>query len=185
MIFVEEQATLRLTLNNGSDAIAQNVVLTYTLPASFTYNSSDPAGVANGQVISFTFPAISPQAEEIVDVLVTPTLAGTFTSAAEATSDNTIVGTPEDEYEHEVFDRRPCQVLDIADGGGNTFDCLPDGTYTGIPLVGTGFTVNYGADGINRLRIEPFEDYANGAYVGGTPGATVDGFDQIYVGDGP
>jgi len=87
-----------------------------------------------------------------------------------------------------TFDPTACAVVDITDGGGNTFDCYEDGDYSdgNFPLAGTGFSAYFAGDSPFGIPVgDTFESYADGAYAGGTPGNGVTGFDLIYVGDGP
>jgi len=193
MMFVEENGTIRTTLISGSEAAAQNLIVTVTLPVSFTYVSSDPAGVVAGNVVTFTFAEFAADGLQLLNVVAKPTIEGAFTSAADVSSLNpsTPGSVTYDEVEHEVFDRRACVVIGITSpngfaGGGNTFDCLDDGPYSVLPLTGTGFTAFYFGDSpFGYVYGEEFEDYAEGAYAGGTPGASVTGFTEIFVGDGP
>lgn len=84
-----------------------------------------------------------------------------------------------------LFDPNPCAVVDIVNGGGNTFDCYDDGDYSSgaFPMAGTGFSAYFAGDSpFGYVYGDEFADYPDGAYTGGTPGASVTGYTTIFVG---
>ena len=71
----------------------------------------------------------------------------------------------------------------VSGGGGTNFECHDDGEYDGImPVRGTGLTAMYAGPNESLNKGDTFEDYSNGAYAGGAPGASVTGFTTIYTG---
>lgn len=67
--------------------------------------------------------------------------------------------------------------------GGNLFDCLDDGPYEEVPLTGHEVTDQFVGDSpFGFYQGDHFEDYSVGAYAGGTPGASVTGLTEIFVG---
>jgi uncharacterized repeat protein (TIGR01451 family) len=101
--------TYTITVSNNSTSAATNVVLTDTLPASFTFVSVNPAGtcMVNGQVITCNIGVVTNATSAVFTIVATPTAAGTFTNTAIVTSaefdpdlanntvtENTIVTSP-------------------------------------------------------------------------------------------
>jgi hypothetical protein len=83
----------------------------------------------------------------------------------------------------ELFDPNPCAVVDITNGGGNTFDCYADGDYSngGFPVAGTGLINYVAATGPFLVPFgDEFDDYPDGSYSGGV-GASVTGFTNIFA----
>ena len=73
-----------LTLANSGTAAATGVSANFTLPEGVTYNSASAAGYTVSQaagVVTFSGGAIDPGGSAILTVNVTPTAAGTVTSA--------------------------------------------------------------------------------------------------------
>jgi len=140
MMFVEENGSLLITLHSGSEAAAQNLTVTITLPVSFTYVSSDPVGTVVGNVISYSYEEFALGGLVYFGVVVKPTVEGTFTSSAAVSADNPSApgSVVYDEVEHIVFDRRACAVT-LTNGGGDSFDCYTVGVFVPVS-AGTGLS---------------------------------------------
>lgn len=173
LLYMSEHATLLVSISNTGDEDAEDVEVTVILPASFTFVSSDPASMQNGNIITFTVGELLAGEGQDFEITVTPTAEGNFTTTAvlSTSNDTTEESVLSDTVSHEVFDRGPCAVPGITDGGGDTFDCYDDGSFVG-GATGTGFTGEW-KSAENPFGVafgDTFDTYADG-----TPTAMEDG----------
>lgn len=182
-----EDTTLRFTIENNSEFRARTVSLEVTLPSAFDLVSSDPEGTLEGVILTIPVGLINPNTTQTVDVVVNCPDVGVFQVFATVSEANPETA-PEDNETSQIFNLNSlCEVVDIVNGGGTTFDCYADGDYSSAMLVsGTSFTsIEVGDSPFGFAFGDEFTDYADGSYSGGTPGNSVTGFTQIHVGNGP
>jgi len=85
-IYLDKTGQFTITVNNTGEVPLTNVEVKDTLPANLSYLSSNPAGTATGQTITWTFASLTMGASETITIQAKSTSLGSFENSVSVTT---------------------------------------------------------------------------------------------------
>lgn len=85
-IYLGTNGTFIITVENTGEIDLTNVVVTDTLPANLTYQSSSPVATVSGQTLTWTFPTLVVGQTQQITVVCQSNTVGSFTNPASVTT---------------------------------------------------------------------------------------------------
>ncbi len=172
-IFINRTAAFEYTVTNTGDAPC-NVTLTATIPSGSTFVSATDGGTASAANVSWTFPALAPNASRKVSAVYRPTTGGTGALTSQVSATCPCANTPTASCTTNIVGI-PAQLLDGVDN--------PDPVAIGENVTYTLQVTNQGSITLTNVKLNCVLDPATMQYVdsnGPTGKANVTGANIVF-----